>query len=197
MMRKMLRSWRVRGWAVATLMRGRAVIVDTETTDLDGRVCEVSVLDVRGRVVLTTLVDPQCPVAPAAAAVHGISDADLVDAPTFAEVLPRLLSVTRGRRLLAYNADFDRTILVEDARRCGVDPEHLALPHRWRCLMRARAVHEGGTRWRGLGAAHRAEGDCRAALRVLHELAHAPVAEPAHSPGLPAAARASTVRRAA
>lgn len=62
---------------------GAAVIVDTETTGLDGVVVEISVVDTyTGDVLLDTLVHPDgVPMEEAAAAVHGISEAALDSAP--------------------------------------------------------------------------------------------------------------------
>ena len=87
---------------------GAGVILDTETTDLDGYVVEVAVLDAAtGDVLLDTLVNPGCPVQPAARWVHGINDGQLAESPPLAEVWPRLLAATAGRTVLAYNAEFD------------------------------------------------------------------------------------------
>jgi DNA polymerase III epsilon subunit-like protein len=57
-----------------------------------------------GATLLDTLVSPGCPIQPGAQAVHGITDADVAGAPPWNEVLPKLLTVTRGRTVLAYNA---------------------------------------------------------------------------------------------
>jgi hypothetical protein len=54
-------------WARAMRLPGAAVILDTETTDLEGYVVEIAVLDAAtGDVLLDTLVNPGCPVQPAA-----------------------------------------------------------------------------------------------------------------------------------
>jgi Exonuclease len=92
-------------WARAMREPGAAVILDTETTDLDGYVVELAVLDAAtGDVLLDTLIDPGCPVQPGARRVHGISDEQLAGAPPLAEVWPRLLEITADRTVLAYNA---------------------------------------------------------------------------------------------
>jgi hypothetical protein len=92
-------------WARAMLEPGVACILDTETTDLFGAIVEIVVIDVcTGATLLNTLVRADQPIQPGARAVHGISDADLVDAPVWADVLPELLAVTAGRQVLCYNA---------------------------------------------------------------------------------------------
>lgn len=159
------RRRRARRWAQAMQLHN-AVVLDTETTDLGGRICEVAVVDLNGRALLDTLVDPRCRVAAEATAVHGITDDDLRGAPTFAEVLPRLLAVTLERPVLAYNATYDFRVIHAEIRGAGLDGHHLTDPARWGCIMRARADAENGP-WRQLGAAHRALGDATAAAAVL------------------------------
>lgn len=65
-------------FARAMLEPGRAVILDTETTDLHGAVCEIAVIDAAtGGTLLDTLVNPGVPIQPGAHAVHGISDSEV------------------------------------------------------------------------------------------------------------------------
>ncbi len=155
-------------WARAMREPGAAVILDTETTDLVGYVVEIAVLDAAtGEVLLDTLVNPGCPVQPGARWVHGISDEELVDAPPLAQVMPRLLEVTQGRTVLAYNAEFDQGTLARHARRDGLDPRHLADEHRWSCLMNRRSDWLMRHRWLPLGGGHRARGDCEVAAELL------------------------------
>lgn len=164
------RAWSVSSWARSVLRCGDAVILDTETTDLFGHVCQISVIDLAGQALMNTLVLAPAPIALAAAAVHGITDDELCNAPVLEAIAPHLLELTRGRIVLAYNAPYDRKVLVDGLRRVGFDPKHLADPASWACLMRARACHDGQD-WVKLDGPHDALGDCRAALEVLHQLA--------------------------
>ena len=61
-------------WARTMLQPRRAVVIDCETTDLPGGVCEVAVVDTTGRVLLNCLVNPGRPISPEAQRVHNISD---------------------------------------------------------------------------------------------------------------------------
>src|SRR5262249_41372082 len=118
-------------WARAMREPGTAVILDTETTDLDGYVVEIAVIDAAtGDTLLDTLVNPGTPIADGARWVHGISDADVADAPPWAEVLPRLLEATRGRTVLAYNAAFDSSTIARHTHRDGLTLGHLGDPDR-------------------------------------------------------------------
>jgi DNA polymerase III epsilon subunit-like protein len=155
-------------WARAMREPGTAVILDTETTDLDGYVAEIAVVNAAtGETLLDTLVNPGCPIEDGARWVHGISDADVAGAPPWAEVLPRLLAVTADRTILAYNAAFDAGIIAGHTARDGLDPGHLDDDGRWACLMGRRSDWQ--LRWRRLplGGGHRALGDCQTAYELL------------------------------
>src|SRR5664279_4813752 len=62
-------------WARTMLKPHHAVVIDCETTDLPGAICEVAVVDTRGRSLLSTLVNPRRPISAAATRVHNITDA--------------------------------------------------------------------------------------------------------------------------
>ena len=88
--------------------------VDVETTGLDpatgDRVCEIALLRVQGDQEIArfaSLVHPQQPMRPGALAVHGITDAMLVDAPPFAAILPQIDALLQDAVLVAHNARFD------------------------------------------------------------------------------------------
>jgi DNA polymerase-3 subunit epsilon len=88
--------------------------VDVETTGLDhaagDRVCEIALLRVEGEqevARLESLVQPQRQLTPGAAAVNGISEAMLVDAPLFVTLLPRVQALLCDTVLVAHNAPFD------------------------------------------------------------------------------------------
>lgn len=169
-----------RQWAQDMLTPGRAVVVDTETCDFETAILEVAVIDAAtGAVLLDTLVDPgEVPIHPAAAAVHGISAAQLVGAATWPAVLPELLAATAGRIALAYNSDFDRSRVLYDCHRYGLDPVHLADPQSWGCVMRMRSLAEGVENSIRLGGAHRARGDAEAARIILQAIAHGRISIP-------------------
>lgn len=155
-------------WARAMREPSAAVILDTETTDLYGYVVEIAVVDAcTGETLLDTLVNPGAPITPGAQWVHGIGDDDVADAPPWAEVLPKLLQVTEGRTILAYNAEFDRSVIVGHSRRDQLDPGHLGKLDRWGCLMHRRSDWQLRQRWLPLGGGHRALGDCQTAWDLL------------------------------
>ena len=110
------------------------LILDTETTGLEGQVIELAVATVAGDVLLNTQVQPTIPVEEDARAVHGLTDRQLAKAPTWPTVAARLHAVVGERLLLAYDAGFDRMRIAQTARAHGV-VSPLEDPRRWRDAM--------------------------------------------------------------
>uniref|UniRef100_UPI003F490C9E 3'-5' exonuclease n=1 Tax=Promicromonospora sp. CA-289581 TaxID=3240013 RepID=UPI003F490C9E len=158
-------------WARAMREPRRAVVLDTETTDLDGYVVEIAVLDAStGEVLLDSLVQPDAEISAGAAGVHKITAAKLEDAPCLADLWEQVLDVTRGRTVIAYNAPFDEAVLRRHALRDGLDLAHLGDPETWDCLMDARSDWLRTWSSLPLNGGHRAAEDCAAAVELLTEL---------------------------
>ncbi|MGD9523391.1 MAG: PolC-type DNA polymerase III [Gemmatimonadales bacterium] len=109
-------------------------IVDLETTGfLPGgdKIVEVAVARVEPgsapALALDTLVNPQRPMA--ATEIHGISDQDVIGAPTFQEIAGSLLDTLHGAALGAYNIYFDLRFLQTEFKAAGVkfDPPYLCM----------------------------------------------------------------------
>lgn len=111
----------------------REIIFDTETTGLDSRedrVIELGCVELDNRFptgrTLHLFINPEGrSVHPDAHAVHGISDADLADKPTFAEILEEFLAFIEDAKLVAHNANFDIGFINAEFDRLGqpfVDP---------------------------------------------------------------------------
>ena len=86
-------------------------ILDTETASLRGGVVELALLHIDTELNVLgefhTKVNPERPIEPGAFAVHGISDADVADAPTLVQI-PELSLVTHA---VAHNLTFDSRML--------------------------------------------------------------------------------------
>jgi DNA polymerase III epsilon subunit-like protein len=101
--------------------------LDFEATGVDpfhDRVLSFALLDPSG-VEVTGLVDPGVPIPPESAAVHGITEAMLVDAPPSAEALAVVVDwvqslVDRQVGLVVFNATYDLTMLRAEATRHGL-----------------------------------------------------------------------------
>lgn len=101
---------------------------DLETTGLDiskDRIVEIAILkiDPSGKKdSLHMLINPTIPIDPKATAIHGISDQDVEDAPTFAQVAKNLAHFIEGCDLAGYNCNrFDIPLLAEEFLRANVD----------------------------------------------------------------------------
>ncbi|SEF16373.1 Exonuclease [Streptomyces sp. 2112.2] len=193
----------VRAWARRIVAAPHEyAIVDTETTGLEGdvRVVEIAVTDGAGNELLNTVINPGVPIPEDAAAIHGLTDEDVRDAPTFGAILPRLTEALRGRRVVIYNRDYDTGVVANELDHHhraqaptlpGVPlPPHAVHPaaaawmdaQEWdRCAMKAYAVHIGewsnywgGWKWQRLNGGHRAAGDCRAVAFLLRDIAQTP-----------------------
>jgi DNA polymerase-3 subunit epsilon len=171
----------------AWLRSRRSVILDSETTSLDGYLVELAIIRAHdGAILLDTRINPQHPIDPVAQSIHGISADQLQSAPTFADLASRILELLAGQRVIAYNAAFDHGILVNELRRLAdgsryayaASQEALRRP-RWRCAMEEYAAYCGdwsdyhqSYTWQRLPTGdHSALGDCRATLAVLERMA--------------------------
>ena len=118
------------------------------------RVVEVSVIrrepGGHSTVVLDTLVNPRRPMG--ATEIHGITDADVADAPPFEEVATAVAGAISGCILAAYNVYFDMRFFEYEMERAGfaIDPPYM-------CLMYLRPLLGLGPRC-SLGVACRAHG---------------------------------------
>ena len=104
------------------------VCFDLETTGtrIDGdRIVEIGLVRVEtdgSRRSYRTLVNPEMPIPPAASAVHGISDADVRDAPVLAAVAKEVIDLFADADLAGFNSvNFDAPLLENDMRRAGVE----------------------------------------------------------------------------
>lgn len=69
----------------------------------------------------SSLINPHARFAPINVGIHGISESDVVDAPTFPDVLPRILEAITGPELVvAHSAAFDMRVLAASAAHHGL-----------------------------------------------------------------------------
>ncbi|MDQ6422616.1 3'-5' exonuclease [Paenibacillus sp. LHD-117] len=150
------------------------VILDTESTDLDGEIVEIGVIDRFGKTLLHSLVKPVMPVPDDSPAtlIHGIRNSDLENAPTWAELREEVLRILQGKLVLAFNAEFDGKMVSNSCRRNKVP---LISGLEWDCVMEAYRLRCGSDRWISLANAsgrhtsHRAVDDCVSTLHVIKE----------------------------
>ena len=168
-------------WARTVLADPRAVVLDTETTDLDGEVIEIAVLTMAGEVLLDTLVCPAGvlgPISPAATEVHGLTMADVAEAPRFAQLSAQVAALLQSAsRIVAWNSAFDYFTLQRTCALAQVADLAQPTSERWACAMEMYAQwwgdysdYHGDYRWQPLGGGHRAREDCLAVLERLRTM---------------------------
>lgn len=105
------------------------VIVDLETTGLDperAEILEIGALRVRDEEVVAmfhTLVRPERPIPDEITRLTGLSDADVVGAPSEREALTRFASFAGDAPMAAHHWAFDRSFLRHRAARYGLSIE--------------------------------------------------------------------------
>ena len=161
---------------------------DIESTGLNvatDRIVEISMVKVMpdgSRDVKTRRVNPTIPIPEAARAVHGISDEDVKDCPTFAQLAKSMMAWMEGCDIAGYNSlNFDIPMLTEEFMRVGLDPKF-----RERNLVDVQVIFykteprtlSGAYKFycgKNLEDAHAAEADTMATLEVLEaQLDHYP-----------------------
>lgn len=101
---------------------------DLETTGVDvakDRIVEISIFKVYpngNKESKTWLVNPTIPIPPQSTAVHGISNEQVANEPTFKELANQIHNMIKDSDLAGYNSDrFDIPLLAEELLRAEVD----------------------------------------------------------------------------
>lgn len=109
-------------------LKNPLVFFDLETTGLNitrDRIVEVSMLKVYPngkKETKTRRINPEMPIPPQSTAIHGITDEDVKDCPTFKQVAKSLADQLEGCDLAGFNSSrFDVPMLAEEFLRAGVD----------------------------------------------------------------------------
>ena len=109
-------------------LKNPLVFFDLETTGtniVSDRIVEISYLKVSPNgeeESKTRLINPEMPIPPQATAIHGITDENVKDSPTFKMIAKSLVAQIEGCDLAGYNSNrFDIPLLAEEFLRAGVD----------------------------------------------------------------------------
>ena len=154
--------------------------VDIETTGRDtatAEVIEIAAVRVRGGHIVeeySTLVKPRVPIEAGATATHGISEADVAEAPHFEEIWTRLRDFCGNDVLVAHNGNqFDFPIIRRMAGALGLEGAEEFTTYD--TLPLARELFEGSAKLEDLakvlgvdaGQSHRALDDTRTLAHVF------------------------------
>ncbi|ENU6330354.1 exonuclease domain-containing protein [Vibrio parahaemolyticus] len=156
------------------------VMIDTETTDLDGVVIQIAALCCKtGETLYSSLVHTDQKIAPAAQDVHGISASMLEGAPTPDEVSRDLEVVLKDREWTAFNLAFDRNAIERTfsgdwisatSERCAMRlaAKVYGATNRYGTINLSAAMERAGVEWKG--QAHDAEADAKGAAELLKKI---------------------------
>lgn len=156
------------------------IFFDIESTGVDpakDHIVEISLIKVHpngDEEVKTRRINPGVHIPEASTAIHGITDGDVADEPTFPQVAKSLAAFIKGSDLAGYNSNkFDIPILVEEFMRAGVeidlsgkkfvDVQNIFHKMEQRTLSAAYKFYCGSE----IENAHSAEADIRATYDVL------------------------------
>lgn len=109
-------------------LKNPIIFFDLETTGLDianDRIIEIAYIKVYpngNEESFTYRINPERPIPAESTAVHGITDEDVKDCPTFKEMAKKIAADFKGCDLAGYNsARFDLPMLAEEFLRADVD----------------------------------------------------------------------------
>lgn len=109
-------------------LKNPIVFFDIESTGLNvatDRIVEISIVKINpdgSEEIKTRRINPTIPISPEAQKVHGISDEDVKNEPTFAQIAKSLAKWMEGCDIAGYNSmKFDIPLLSEEFLRADID----------------------------------------------------------------------------
>ncbi len=105
------------------------VVFDIETTGFSpvkNKIIEIGAVKVSGGEIVdhySTFVNPQVPIPFEIEKLTGIRDDMVIDAPLIEEILPQFLEFCQDAVLVAHNAGFDMSFIIENTSRLGMKRE--------------------------------------------------------------------------
>jgi len=109
-------------------LRRPIAFIDLETTGINvssDRIVEISVLKINPNGIeewMISRINPEMPIPPKSTDIHGITDADVANAPKFREIAKNLATFLEGSDLAGFNAiKFDIPVLAEEFLRVNID----------------------------------------------------------------------------
>jgi ATP-dependent DNA helicase UvrD/PcrA len=158
--------------------------IDLETTGKDPKTCsvvDIAAVRVRdGKIVeeFSSLVNPKCPIPADATRTHGISDAQVASAPTFAEIWPKFREFCGNDVVVAHNGyDYDFKVLARLAGGLQGIGTYDTLPLAKELVPESRTLEHLARKY-GVetGRSHRALDDARCLSKVFLRLNEAKLA---------------------
>ena len=141
-----------------------------------GRITEICILIHDGLQVtekFSTLINPDCYIAPIYTNITGITNQMVATAPKFHEVANTILKLTQNRTFVAHNVSFDYNFIKGEFAALGYEYERekLCTVRLSRKLIPGKKTYSLGPLCQSLGisndARHRAEGDAVATAKLF------------------------------
>lgn len=161
------------------LLDPKLVILDLETTgflvdDSDARIVQITLMNNRGRIIFSSLINPERKIPKEATAAHGITDDDVADAPTLASTIPLIKKFLDNSSLAVYNAGFDVHFLTHRLKELG-EADKIFLKNIY-CVMEMYQNWSGANKRQPLpnlsgGKKHDSTVDCSNTLLLLKRMA--------------------------
>ncbi|MBR4365167.1 MAG: 3'-5' exonuclease [Bacteroidaceae bacterium] len=156
------------------------IFFDLETTGVNvasDRIVEISMIKIHPNGMedtRTIRINPECHIPEASTAVHGITDEDVKDCPTFKDVASDIFAFFEGCDVGGFNSNkLDVPMLIEEFQRCKlefdtmnrefIDVQNIFHKMEKRTLVAAYKFYCG----KDLVNAHSAQADTRATLEVI------------------------------
>ncbi len=112
---------------ISDILQRPLAVFDIESTGLNrktDRIIDLAIVRIHpdgAQDAHTFRVNPECPIPPDSTAVHGITDDDVKDAPTFREVAPEVAAVLEPCDFSGFNVlRYDAPLLLAEFGRVGV-----------------------------------------------------------------------------
>ena len=171
-------------WAKERLHDPNTLIVDVETTGLlkndpETEIVSISIINMKGQIVLSSLVNPGRPIPLEVQKIHKIEDRDVKSAMPWSVIGDISAYQMAGKHVIAYNAGFDIHLIVHLLGKHGVPVPEFDVS----CAMEyySQFVGEwskqkGDYKWQRLpklayGSAHDSLVDCQSTLLLLKKMA--------------------------
>lgn len=172
-------------WARERLADENTVIIDLESTGLlredpETEIAQICILNVHGRPLFSMLLKPAQPMNDTVIGIHKITNEQVINQPIFPQVARMISFVLKGKHLVAWNADFDVSLLWHMFKKYKVEvPKTAGMS----CAMDKYSEWSGewsakkeGFKWQKLPnfigeESHDAFNDCRNALKAMQKMA--------------------------
>jgi len=172
-------------WAQERLADANTVILDLESTGLlredpETEIAQICILDIHGRPLFSMLIKPSQPMSEKVMDIHKIRNEQVINQPIFPQVARIISFVLKDKHLVAWNADFDVSLLWHMFKKYKIEvPKTAGMS----CAMDKYSEWSGewsskkdGFRWQKLPnfigeESHDAFNDCRNALKAMQKMA--------------------------